>query len=493
MLTNEQTEHEKKLNGVIKKLTNQEERIKVLMMNQESDEKKLQTVVKEMISDIVMMLKGDVDIVKSNLDSLKFSVSLNLRYFTDKNDEKIISKGQSWIDDSESTQTFKQMSHYLSDGLSRCIHTCLNIANGDEDKSQKNSQRNKSDLLCEKSSYTPDENFNRDMKSNDAKNKLDEVDTLITKHSAELRDLKQKLKRQEKQNEIILSQLTEKDKNTAAQFEEIMKELHAASDFMSDLHSKTEKLTDKNNDLEKIFDSITQKLKDHEQQMKGMSENQESDVEKIQKVKEEIDKNINDFAVTVKPLKKDVETLSADLVSFKTSNDQVLEVNRKKNEAFQRQLMKVSSKFDLLLNNITDLKNTKSIRRRVSFTVGLSKEISVPSGSIVKYDKVITNIGDCYDVATGKFTCPMDGIYLFYVSVIPKKNSTAFVKLFKNTNSTIAVFSTCEEYYGHSSNMAIIPLKQKDEVFLECSLYNDFYGAAAVLYNTFTGLLWSTD
>ena len=47
----------------------------------------------------------------------------------------------------------------------------------------------------------------------------------------------------------------------------------------------------------------------------------------------------------------------------------------------------------------------------IAFTVVLSHNIS--SSGFMTFDKVITNVGDCYNATTGDFVCPDDALYLF--------------------------------------------------------------------------------
>ena len=57
--------------------------------------------------------------------------------------------------------------------------------------------------------------------------------------------------------------------------------------------------------------------------------------------------------------------------------------------------------------------------RLVVFSVGLTEVSNVPAGEMVVFRSVVHNDGDYYDVSTGIFTCPTNGVYLFNVNARP--------------------------------------------------------------------------
>ncbi|KAJ8259349.1 hypothetical protein COCON_G00183610 [Conger conger] len=55
---------------------------------------------------------------------------------------------------------------------------------------------------------------------------------------------------------------------------------------------------------------------------------------------------------------------------------------------------------------------------KIAFYAGLRKQHE--SNEVLKFDDVVTNVGNYYEPSTGKFTCPLPGIYYFTYHVLMK-------------------------------------------------------------------------
>ncbi|KAH9490627.1 hypothetical protein Btru_033858 [Bulinus truncatus] len=355
----------------------------------------------------------------------------------------IIHQGQSWIDETVNTLSFAQINQLLAVETSNCIQKCLNITLED-DKMISTTKVNISCSSSKKSSPNSDGNTQRNRDFNDIQIKLNEFDKRISEQSTQLKSLKQKVKHQEEQNEIISTQLTEKDKNTEVKFKEIMKELHAASDFMSDLQSQTNLFTNEQTEHEKKLTDVLEKLTDQEERIKVLTTNQESDMEKTSRC----DKNDEKFT-------------------------------------------KMSSEFNELSTYLTEMKHLNS-KKSISFSVGIKELTFVDEGCVVKYDKIFTNIADSYNVSTGIFTCSMAGHYVFHVNLTTECESVNLA-LFQNNDHNISVHAYNTDNNIGGGNSVILHLKVNDQVFLKAQCVSLLTGNLFDIRNTFSGFLLAAD
>ncbi|XP_077997807.1 uncharacterized protein LOC144450919 [Glandiceps talaboti] len=128
---------------------------------------------------------------------------------------------------------------------------------------------------------------------------------------------------------------------------------------------------------------------------------------------------------------------------------------------------------------------------RVAFSVAKTTYIGrVSSNTVIVYDKVYSNDGNGYNTSTGKFTCPVSGMYYFMISALRDNSNHLLVCLIKNTTTLpcIYVHNSGGRQHGAASNSVIIDVDQGDEIWVRLS------NGHAVLSNsnefiTFTGYL----
>ncbi|KAK3086699.1 hypothetical protein FSP39_022185, partial [Pinctada imbricata] len=109
----------------------------------------------------------------------------------------------------------------------------------------------------------------------------------------------------------------------------------------------------------------------------------------------------------------------------------------------------------------------------------------------IVYDKVITNNGNAYNKATGKFTAPRDGPFVFTWTAITTDWFQINVYIYHNGRrlSVAQADSETDGQNSSGSNTIVLNLKKYDVVELKCGLWGDIskhvlYGDA---HSTFSG------
>ena len=101
------------------------------------------------------------------------------------------------------------------------------------------------------------------------------------------------------------------------------------------------------------------------------------------------------------------------------------------------------------------------------FTVGLSGDPTLREREIIKFDKIITNVGGGYiddsnNADYGKFIAPQNGTYQFNANLYNGKQRIG-ADLVCNSELILGTSSGNE---GAGSLTAILDLKEKDQVYL---------------------------
>ncbi|KAK3588167.1 hypothetical protein CHS0354_012232 [Potamilus streckersoni] len=99
----------------------------------------------------------------------------------------------------------------------------------------------------------------------------------------------------------------------------------------------------------------------------------------------------------------------------------------------------------------------------VAFSTYVSKYVdNLGINQVIKYDGVLTNEGNAYNVHTGMFTCPQDGLYLVSFFVATVNNQTVWVQLMvDDINDSGAVAHSMHPGQDHQGgNVAILRLRR---------------------------------
>nr|XP_022299570.1 complement C1q-like protein 4 isoform X2 [Crassostrea virginica] len=119
---------------------------------------------------------------------------------------------------------------------------------------------------------------------------------------------------------------------------------------------------------------------------------------------------------------------------------------------------------------------------------GISKNIYLSDKETVKYDRVLTNIGNGYDKISGHFKAPIKGLYVFSCTVMAVERGDLSVVLVKNAQEMSHVYSSTGIYESGAISI-LLSLKKGDKVWIRR------YGHGRTMnkdYSWFTGYLIST-
>ncbi|KAG9331738.1 hypothetical protein JZ751_017271, partial [Albula glossodonta] len=111
---------------------------------------------------------------------------------------------------------------------------------------------------------------------------------------------------------------------------------------------------------------------------------------------------------------------------------------------------------------------TYSTVPKIAFYAGLKKQHE--GYELLKFDDVVTNLGNHYDPTTGKFTCSIPGIYFFTYHVLMRggDGTSMWADLCKNQQvRASAIAQDADQNYDYASNSAVLHLEPGDEVYIK--------------------------
>ncbi|XP_041329261.1 complement C1q-like protein 2 isoform X1 [Pyrgilauda ruficollis] len=130
---------------------------------------------------------------------------------------------------------------------------------------------------------------------------------------------------------------------------------------------------------------------------------------------------------------------------------------------------------------------------RIAFYVGLK---SPHEGyEVLKFDDVVTNLGNHYDPASGKFTCQVRGIYFFTYHILMRggDGTSMWADLCKNGQvRASAIAQDADQNYDYASNSVVLHLDSGDEVYVKLD-GGKAHGGNNNKYSTFSGFLLYPD
>lgn len=103
----------------------------------------------------------------------------------------------------------------------------------------------------------------------------------------------------------------------------------------------------------------------------------------------------------------------------------------------------------------------------VAFTAILSKGISIGSKQVIRYDKIITNVGKAYTPLTGIFLVPLSGIYTLSVSMMGHHQNGIHLQLVRNGNELVRLWTGGVNSHELASQTINVKLTRGDRVWVQ--------------------------
>ncbi|XP_033759275.1 complement C1q and tumor necrosis factor-related protein 9-like [Pecten maximus] len=135
-----------------------------------------------------------------------------------------------------------------------------------------------------------------------------------------------------------------------------------------------------------------------------------------------------------------------------------------------------------------------AVQHKIAFHAKLGSNMGGLSDNqhINMQDDVFT-VGAGYDRHTGVFVSPIDGVYLFSITVLVLERDQVEVAIMKNGDTIVDVYTGAEDELQSGSNMALVHLQANDRVWVQVD--KSYHAPNSVIDNhftTFTGLLLYT-
>ncbi|XP_048863596.1 caprin-2 isoform X2 [Brienomyrus brachyistius] len=131
---------------------------------------------------------------------------------------------------------------------------------------------------------------------------------------------------------------------------------------------------------------------------------------------------------------------------------------------------------------------------RVAFSAACTANF-VPSSldQPIIFDVLHCNLGEAFDMHVGRFSCPVNGTYVFIFHILKLAiDVPLYVNLMKNDEVMVSAYANdCAPDHEMASNQAVLQLFQGDQVWLQ--LHRGAIYSSSWKYSTFSGFLLYQD
>ncbi|KAG7463978.1 hypothetical protein MATL_G00182330 [Megalops atlanticus] len=130
---------------------------------------------------------------------------------------------------------------------------------------------------------------------------------------------------------------------------------------------------------------------------------------------------------------------------------------------------------------------------KIAFYVGLKNPHE--GYEVLKFDDIVTNLGNHYDPKTGKFVCPVSGIYFFTYHVLMRggDGTSMWADLYKNGQvRASAIAQDADQNYDYAGNSVVLHLDSGDDIYIKLD-GGKAHGGNNNKYSTFSGYILYPD
>ncbi|XP_062601427.1 uncharacterized protein LOC134263133 [Saccostrea cucullata] len=206
----------------------------------------------------------------------------------------------------------------------------------------------------------------------------------------------------------------------------------------------------------------------------------------------------SDLHATNSKLNKLISNLENTQITIKSSilddiNKTIADLQNdvKQSQYDQLKLSSTVSSLEVFRMNVTS--NRCDLPKRVAFTAGVTSGSSSWNSGILVFPKVINNIGGRYNRYTGIFTAPVDGNYVFYVSIQSYGNNSAIhVDIVLNGSKKVRAMANVynsNDGYETGTNLVTLRLDKGDTVWVNHSSGSGYSTYSDTPVTTFSGFL----
>ncbi|XP_078309442.1 complement C1q tumor necrosis factor-related protein 6-like [Crassostrea virginica] len=102
----------------------------------------------------------------------------------------------------------------------------------------------------------------------------------------------------------------------------------------------------------------------------------------------------------------------------------------------------------------------------IAFTALVSKNTDVGSKAVVKYDRILSNVGGAYHPSTGTFTAPFKGVYSISCSLMSDPSNSVHLQITKN-GSKLSILYSASSTHPHAGQTLQLLLNKGDKIWIQ--------------------------